>query len=105
MAKIQRIDLSDLMSHPLLNKDDNNNNKNNNNNDDDDNITTPDIKKLVAVSPALLTPSPQRNNISANSSAGLGLYNNDMPSPKPNILLPNFSISSYAESRRASWRE
>lgn len=24
-----------------------------------------------------------------------GLYNSELPSPRPNVLLPNFSISSY----------
>lgn len=35
-----------------------------------------------------------------------GLYNSELPSPRPNVLLPNFSISPYAESRRSSsWRD
>lgn len=33
---------------------------------------------------------------------GSGLYNNDLPSPKPNVLLPNFSISPYSESKRSN---
>lgn len=43
--------------------------------------------------------SQYHNKLSEN-----GLYNNDFPSPRPNVVLPNFSISSYSD-RRSSWRE
>lgn len=56
--------------------------------------------------PSMHSP-PQRHRFSSVSMMD-GVYNNNLPSPRPNVVLPNFSISSYVESRRPrrpSWCE
>lgn len=51
-------------------------------------------------SSATLPTRTRRKLVQDRSS--LGIYNCDLPSPRPNVLLPNFSISPYAEDSRRS---
>lgn len=91
-AVAKKVDLSKITSHPLVQQ------QHQHQQQEPQTPQTPSTSQSPVDS---LRMNRRRGKLTPIESDGL--YNSELPSPKPNVLLPNFSISSYAESRKLSF--
>lgn len=85
----------------------NDSNNNNNNNEDQKNNNQSNFLRIRRSTSLSYTSTLRKRR---NDTNGAGLYNSELPSPRPNVKLSNFSISPYNSSsatlpRRLSIKE